>query len=226
MKGIFVTGTDTGVGKTFISCIIAECLGKEGINVGVLKPVETGCKERKDFIVPSDGISLKKAAGVNDYLDLIVPYRFRAPLAPFMAAQLEGKKIDIRRIKRSFLNLSKKHSFIIIEGAGGLLVPITKSYTYLNLIKNIGIPVIVVAANKLGVINHTLLTLNCLKENKINTLCVILNNTQNQKDIAQKTNLSVLQRLLTGIKIIELPFNPDEKSKKKIVKFLKSCKLI
>lgn len=226
MFRLFVTGTDTGVGKTFISCIIAEGLRKEGIDVGVMKPLETGCKKRNNFLVPSDGISLKKASGVDDPLDLIVPYKFSAPLAPFVAAELENKKISILKIKKSCLKTAKKHDVIIIEGAGGLLVPITKSYSYLNLIKNLGAQVIIVAANKLGVINHLMLTLNCLKVNRITPLCVILNNIEQQKNIAQRTNLVALQKLCRNVPLIELSYNAGEKIQRKIITLLKSRNLI
>jgi dethiobiotin synthetase len=226
MKGIFVTGTDTGVGKTFISCIIAKALKKEGVNVGVMKPIETGCKKRKDFLLPSDGISLKKSADVKDPLDLIVPYRFRAPLAPFMAAELEGKKINILKIKKSCIKISANHDFIIIEGAGGLLVPITKSYTYMDLTKDLNLPVIIVAANKLGVINHLMLTLTCLKQNGITPLCVILNNIEHKKNLAQKTNLSALQKLLKNLSILEFSYNAAEKFEKQIIGILCSRNLI
>ncbi len=226
MKGIFVTGTDTGVGKTFVSCIIAEGLRGEGIDVGVIKPVETGCRRRKDSLVPSDGSMLKRASGSRDHLDLIVPYRFRAPLAPFMAAELEKRRISVSKIKRSCIKIAEKHDFIIIEGAGGLLVPVTKSYTFLNLIKDLEIPVIIVALNKLGVINHLSLTLNCLEQNRIAPICIILNNTEPGRDIAQRTNLLALQKILKNTPLIEVPYNGKKIFQKKIITFLKDRNLI
>jgi len=226
MNGIFVTGTDTGVGKTFISCAIAKGLRKKGIDTGVMKPIETGCKKRNNSLVPADGISLKKSAGVDDPLDLIVPYRFSAPLAPFIAAELENKRINILKIKNSYIKITKRHDFIIIEGAGGVLVPITKSYTYLNLIKDICIPVVIVAANKLGVINHLMLTVHSLKQNRITPYCVILNNIEHKKNIAQRTNLYALKNLLKNIPILDVPFNPGEKLQEKIVELLNGCNLI
>ncbi len=226
MNGIFVTGTDTGVGKTFVSCIIAEGLRQEGIDVGVIKPVETGCRGRKNSLVPSDGTLLKRASSADDPLELIVPYRFRAPLAPFMAAELEKRKISISKIKRSCIKIGKKHDLTIIEGAGGLLVPITKSYSFLNLAKELKVPVIIVALNKLGVINHLFLTLNCLKQNRITPLCVILNNASRRRNIAQRTNLIALQKILKNVLLIELPYNGEKNFQKKFITFLKGRNLI
>lgn len=220
MNRIFVTGTDTGVGKTFVSCLIAKTLREAKIDVGVIKPIETGCKEKNGVLVPSDGLALKNASESNAPIEKIVPYRFRTPLSPFMSSVLERKKISISKIKKTCSEIFKRHSLTIIEGAGGLLVPITKNYTYLNLIKDLKLDVIVVAQNKLGVINQLMLTLFCLRQNGIKPVLVILNNLSYKKGLAEKTNMRVLQRLIPGIPILELNYNKGEKLKKGLLKFL------
>ncbi len=208
MKGIFITGTDTGVGKTFISCVIARNLRKKGINVGVMKPVETGCKRKGDSLFPEDGIMLKDASNVKDSINSIVPYRFRYPLSPFMAAYLENRRISIDKIKNIYFKIFKKYDLILVEGAGGLLVPVTKEFTYLDLIKDLKLSVIIVASNRLGVINHVLLTVLLLEYNNITPLCIILNNLSSKKDIAQKTNLIALKKIIKKIPILNFPYRP------------------
>lgn len=209
MKGIFITGTDTGVGKTFISCIIAKSLRKKGINVGVMKPVETGCKRKGDYLIAQDGKKLKTASGSKDSIDLIVPYRFRYPLSPLMAAHLENKRIRIDKIKNIYFKISKNYDLTLVEGAGGLLVPITRSFTYLDLIKELNLSVMIIASNRLGVINHLLLTVQLLGYNRLIPLCIILNNLSPQKDIAQKTNFLAFKKIIKKIPILNFPYRPQ-----------------
>ncbi|MEN6615011.1 MAG: dethiobiotin synthase, partial [Syntrophorhabdus sp.] len=124
MAGIFVTGTDTGIGKTVLSCSMAAYLSlKQGYDVGVMKPVESGI-ETKDQRLASDAFALKEASGSTDDIDLINPYIFKAPLAPQMAATLENVTIDIARLTRIYQQLTSRHDVMVIEGAGGVLVPI------------------------------------------------------------------------------------------------------
>ncbi len=208
MKGIFITGTDTGVGKTFISCVIVRSLKKKGINVGVMKPVETGCKRKGDSLFPEDGILLKNASNVKDSIDLIVPYRFRYHLSPFMAAYLENRRISIDKIKNIYFKIFKKYDLILVEGAGGLMVPVTKDFTYLDLIKDLKLSVIIVASNRLGVINHVFLNVLLLRYNNTIPLCIILNNLSPKKDIAQKTNLIALKKIIKKIPILDFPYRP------------------
>lgn len=205
-KGIFVTGTDTGVGKTYISCLIAKELKKHNIDTGVMKPVETGCAKRGGILVPSDGLLLKSSASTIDPLELIVPYRFRAPLAPLVAGKIERKKIELKKIFDSLRILSKKHDFLLVEGAGGLLVPLTQSYTYLDFIIDTGLEVVLVAGNKLGVINHTMLTIECLKKHGINPVAIVLNNFSPKNTPAKKTNFSALKSLIGSIPLFNVTY--------------------
>ncbi len=210
-NGIFITGTDTGVGKTFISCKILKCLKERGFNVGVMKPIETGCKKRGNKLFPQDATMLKMASGVKETIDSIVPYRFRYPLSPLMAAELERRRISINRIKKLYFKISKKYDLTILEGAGGLLVPIKNNFTYLDLIKNLNLSVIIIAPNRLGVINHVLLSISILKYNRITPLCIILNNLTPRKDIAKNTNLWALKKIIKGIRIYSFPYQSGQK---------------
>ncbi len=195
-KGIFITGTDTGVGKTYIAKGLASGLRDRDINVGVMKPAETGCRHRAGRLVPADAVRLMKAAGCNDSLALINPYRFREPLAPSVAAERAGKKIDPRIIIRSFKTLCKRHEFMIVEGAGGIMVPLSPRYTYQDLAYTLRLPVVIVARPGLGTINHTLLTVSALRVRDISIAGIIINYAADEKaGLAEKTSFSVIAKL-------------------------------
>lgn len=200
--GIFITGTDTGVGKTYIAEKIASALTIKGVDVGVMKPAETGCRVRSGKLMPADTLRLKAAAHCDDSLDLLNPYRFRKPLAPFVAARLEGKKINPPKIINVFQTLAQKHEFMIVEGAGGIMVPLTRCYTFCDLAFEIGLPVVIVARPGLGTINHTLLTISALRESGIPIAGVIINYAEAQRNsAAEMTNPGVISAL-SGVKIL------------------------
>jgi dethiobiotin synthetase len=196
VKGIFVTGTDTGVGKTYVASGIAASLRSQGVNVGVMKPAETGCRKRSGDLIPADAIRLARSAGAHDPLALINPYRFHNPLAPVVAAELEGKKIQARRIMNAYRTLIRKHDFMIIEGAGGIMVPLSRNYLYLDLAQAIELPVVVVARPGLGTINHTLLTVAALKERGISIAGVVINYSDKRRPgLAEKTSPRVIEKI-------------------------------
>ncbi len=201
-KGIFITGTDTGVGKTYVAAGIAAALRSAGVDVGVMKPAETGCRTRNGRLVPSDAVRLTNAAGVRDSLSLINPYRFREPLAPAVAAGLEGRKINPGRILDAFHKLCRKHEFMIVEGAGGIMVPLSERYLYLDLAKALGLPVVVVARPGLGTINHTLLTVSALEKRGLTIAGIIINYSRKYRcGAAEKTSPAVIGKI-TGAPIL------------------------
>jgi dethiobiotin synthetase len=196
VKGIFITGTDTGVGKTYVGSGIAASLRAKGVNVGVMKPAETGCRMRAGNLIPADAIRLARAAGAHDPLTLINPYRFRKPLAPFVAAKLEGKKIQASRIMNAYRALVRRHDFMIIEGAGGIMAPLSRNYLNLDLARAIGLPVVVVARPGLGTINHTLLTLAALKERGISIAGVVINHSDMRRQgPAERTSPEEIEKI-------------------------------
>lgn len=202
IKGIFITGTDTGVGKTFVGARLAAALREQGIDVGVMKPAETGCLLRKGVLVPRDALKLIKAGGVVDPLDRVNPYRFRAPLAPAIAAEREGKKIDIKRIVSAFHTLVRKHDYMIVEGAGGIMVPLTMSHHYLDLARVLNLPVLVVARPGLGTINHTLLTIMALRSCRLRIAGIVINHRSKKRSgLAERTGPPAIERL-SGVPII------------------------
>jgi len=200
-RGIFVTGTDTGVGKTYIATGIAAELCRRGINIGVMKPAETGCRSQGKSLVPRDSLRLIKAAGVRDSLSLVNPYRFRKPLAPFMAAGLERKTINLDRIVHAYQTLSRRHDFIIVEGAGGIMVPLSGNSTYRELVEMLNIPVLIVARPGLGTINHTLLTILALRERNISVSGIVINYADKQRlGLTEKLSPGAIEQI-SGVKI-------------------------
>ena len=187
-KGIFITGTDTGVGKTFFACGLAALLSESGYKVGVMKPAETGCDEGEGKLVPQDAVALKEASGCALPLEQICPYQFREPLAPSVAAEREGVRIDIDRLIERYSEISAAHDITIVEGAGGLMVPLLPSYTYADFASVLKLPLIVVAANKLGVINHLLLTLEHASCKGLRVIGYVLNQVESQPSLAAVTS--------------------------------------
>ncbi|HYA87471.1 MAG TPA: dethiobiotin synthase [Nitrospirota bacterium] len=209
-KGIFITGTDTGVGKTYIAERLVSGLRRKGMNVGVMKPAETGCGNRAGRLIPSDALRLKKAAATDDSLALINPYRFREPLAPFVAAQRAGKKIDPRVITRSFNTLCRKHEFVVVEGAGGIMVPLTRHFTYRELAYTMRLPVVIVARPGLGTINHTLLTVSALRLQDIPVAGIIINYAiERRVGLAEETSPSIIAEM-SDLPILGTVFHGEE----------------
>jgi dethiobiotin synthetase len=183
-KGIFVTGTDTGVGKTVIACGIARLLQAAGVKVGVMKPVATG--DRKD------ALSLQKAARLDEALDVINPQFFKQPLAPTVSAALERREVDVEAIYKAYWFLQKRYDVVIVEGIGGIRVPLGESTYVVDLMQALRLPALVVSRNALGTLNHTLLTLDGLEKERVPVMGVILNGGRGS-GLVQKTNPEELQ---------------------------------
>jgi len=195
-KGIFITGTDTGVGKTFVSVGLLKALKETGLNVCPMKPVETGCKINKGALVPEDTLKLVKAAQVNEPLDLINPYRFRQSLAPAVAAELEDTIIRREIIFFACRKLLNKYDVTIVEGAGGVMVPVNGKYLFIDFIRDLNLPVLIVAKAGLGTLNHTLLTLEAAKNRGIDVMGVIINcSSKIKNDVSVQTNPGMIEKL-------------------------------
>jgi dethiobiotin synthetase len=171
--GCFVTGTDTGVGKTVVAAALACRLRQGGEEVGIMKPIETGVSA--GLSIPSDAERLRTAIESRDPLDLINPYRFSAPLAPLAAARLAGTVIRLDRLKASFNVLAARSSFMVIEGIGGVTVPISPRLDVRDLIILFGLPAVIVGRATLGGVNHALLTVEALRRRKVPMLGIVLN---------------------------------------------------
>jgi dethiobiotin synthetase len=182
-RGVFVTGTDTGVGKTLVAAALARHLQSSGLDVGVMKPVETGVTDPDR--PGSDAALLQWAADCSDDPELIAAYRLRAPLAPALAAEEESVRIDLAHIVETARSLSKRHDYTIIEGAGGLMVPLAGGLLVADLVLHLGLPLLVVCRPGLGTINHTLLTVHAARTMGIPLAGFIINGMPQQPDAAE-----------------------------------------
>jgi dethiobiotin synthetase len=194
--GLFITGTDTGVGKTFITCGIARLLHQWGAKVAVMKPIATGNRRDAELLI--------KAFSFGEAMEIVNPQFFRAPLAPRVAASLERRVVDLDAIYRAFWYLHKKYEVLIVEGIGGVKVPIGESTYVTDLIQALRLPALVVARAGLGTLNHTLLTLESLERAKVPVAGVLLNGGM-RKTPAEKTNLEALQECTVMDILGELP---------------------
>jgi dethiobiotin synthetase len=213
-EGFFITGTDTGVGKTVVSAVIIRALSMSGIKAGVMKPVETGCIQRDGGLIPADALFLREAAEIDDPIDLISPVRYVNPVAPMVAEKLENRKVDLDRILNAYKTLSRKYGFMVIEGIGGLMVPVTrrqfmdKSVPYFvsDLIKALNLQVIIAARPSLGTVNHTLLTVHHALGEGLKIAGIVLNNHDRPGDtVSERTNPAVLSELCGAPVIGPLP---------------------
>ena len=207
--GIFITGTDTGVGKTLVACGLAALLRESGYKVGVMKPAETGCEERDGKLFPQDAFYLKEASGCAEPLEKICPYRLKEPLSPSVAAERSGVKIDISLLEKIYGEISSAHDITLVEGAGGLLVPILPSFTYADLAKLLKLPLLVVAANRLGAINHLLLTLEHASCLGLRVLGYVFNRLTSEPSLAADTNQEALLSLTAVPCLGEIPYIED-----------------
>jgi len=174
-KGVFITGTDTGVGKTFITAAIARFLHDRGMSVGVMKPVTSGCVMVGGKLVSEDAELLKRASSCTAPDADIAPYLLKAPLAPSIAAAQEGVQIRFDTILQAYRRLEAGHDFVLVEGAGGLLAPLTEKQFIADLCLSLQLPLLVVARPNLGTVNHTLLTCFCAKKLGIEVAGIIIN---------------------------------------------------
>ena len=184
----FVTGTDTGVGKTYVTALLIRALRKAGHDTVGMKPI--CCGER------SDAEALHAAADGELDIDDVNPVWFRFPGAPYTASIVENRMPDLDQIRERFLRIRAGRQSLIVEGVGGWLVPITRDYSVADMAAEMGLPVVVVAANRLGVLNHTLLTVQAIEARGMTCSGVILNNLVAEPDAAASTNRSILEHLL------------------------------
>lgn len=199
-KGIFVLGTDTEIGKTVITGLLAGVLRKRGIRAGVMKPVASGAIHTPDGLISEDAIFLKEAAGVDDDLRKINPYCLKNPMAPGMAARIEKTDVNFSVIAEAYRYLRHRYDLTLVEGAGGLIVPLTPSFlTNIDEIRMLSLPVVLVGRATLGTINHICLTVRALQQEGIEILGIILNGYR-EMGVVEETNPQVIEEI-TGQKI-------------------------
>ncbi|MGI0047785.1 MAG: dethiobiotin synthase [Nitrosotalea sp.] len=208
MKSYFITGTDTGVGKTAITAAIAASLRKRGIDVGVMKPIASGVAQRTGF-KSSDAALLHESAAVNDSEYTINPIFLSLPASPYDASKTLNMKIDMNVVSEQFENLLKIHQMLLVEGIGGIMTPIMKDFFVADMIKQMKLEAIVVTRSTLGTLNHTIMTLEMCKKYKIPVKGVIINYFDEKGGVAEKNAPSTLYEI-TEIPILGIiPFVKD-----------------
>ena len=196
-----VTGTDTGVGKTFVTCGLLRFSRSIGIDSVGMKPICTGDH--------NDVRQLLEACGSCEPEHLINPVWYRTPVAPYSASIIEDRLIDLGSIRDAFEHLASRHSSVLVEGAGGIAVPILAHYDFRDLARDLGLNVIIVAANRLGVLNHARLTVEAIRAAGLKTSLIAMNSLQAESDISQATNLSVLESLV-DVPVLGIEHNQDQ----------------
>lgn len=174
-QGIFITGTDTEVGKTWVGSNLCAYLYQNGVPVTPRKPVESGCEKSNNGILqPADANAYFKACQQTTSMDMICPYRYEAAIAPDQAAQLTGETLKLKMLADACAT-KQADQFLLVEGAGGFYSPIASDGLNADLAESLGLPVLLVAANRLGAINHTLLTAQAIQQRGLNLIAVVLN---------------------------------------------------
>ena len=205
-RGLFIVGTDTEVGKTFVASLILKALRRDNHSVGVYKPVASGCIKEEGAVVSTDATTLWEAAGCPQKLSDVTPQCFLAPLAPPTAARQEGRQVDAELL-RTGLEAWAEAPMVIVEGVGGILSPISDDDLVLDLIVDFGYPIVVVVPNCLGSINQTLLTLLAAEQSFLSVAGMIINHPQantdesslsNVEEIRKRTNVPVLAQIGYG----------------------------
>jgi len=196
VRAVFITGTDTAVGKTVVTGCLARYLSEKGYNVITQKWIQTGCNT---FSCSDIALHLKimglTAAAIKKELPYVLPYVFKHASSPHLAGKIENKKIDPDKIIKSFKALCGRFDFVIVEGVGGALVPFTDKRLVIDIVKELDLPVVIVTGNKLGAVNHTLLTIEALRARKIRILGLVFNNVRKEDRRILKDNPRVIGAL-------------------------------
>ncbi len=196
MRAVFITATDTGVGKTFISYNLVYALKERGIRVGYLKPVETGVED-----LPEDGSLLASLTGQP--LEEVVPVTYKLPVAPYAGLLEEGRDFSLEKLKEHYLRLLERYEFLVVEGAGGIAVPVKKGYNYADLAREWNLKTLLVARAGLGTINHTFLSVYYMRSRNIEPIAIIMNGFEG-KDVSERTNPQIVEEL-TNLKVVKVP---------------------
>jgi dethiobiotin synthetase len=207
MRGLFITGTSTGVGKTAVAAGLAWALRKRKVNVGVMKPFATANRAFSKKYRSQDTAMLARAAGVDDPDSDLNPFFYSLAASPLVASQLKREPpASIEKALQALQALAKKHDFMIVEGIGGIMVPLTENESVADFAKRAGLPVVIVSTSMLGTLNHTLLTVMACKEFGINVRGITVNKMPKKPSIVEQKAPEVIERL-TGIKVLgTVPF--------------------
>ncbi len=214
MQNFIVTGTDTDAGKTYVSCLIIKSLREQGIDIVGFKPVACGSRE--------DPRLLRSASGLESLtLERINPVYLKNATSPCVAAQLENTELDFAAIRQGYDRLASEHDCVLVEGVGGWEVPMAPGVNFSDYAAELALPVLVVVNNKLGVLNHAVLTINAIKARGLRCAGIIFNNVQEEWDTASITNRAMLEAMVDVPVIEELIHGQDYLDANAILEALK-----
>ena len=205
MSGLLVTGTDTGVGKTFVTAGIARALKDDGLDVGVMKPAET---DHDHGPWPADAQTLATAARVTDPAEIVVPYVFGPPVAPLVAARMANRAIEVERIFDAFERIAARHDTVLVEGAGGLAVPLAefgerdRLFDYADLARRLDLSILIVARAHLGTLNHTALTIEYARQRGVPVVGVVVNGLDHALEDASAPDNPALIEEMGGVPVL------------------------
>lgn len=211
MSGIFITGTNTGVGKTVICGHLASYLRETGSDVVTQKWVQTGCsKQAEDLLVHDQLTGNTGSSPARDERDVRAPYIFTLPASPHLAAAEAGTRINPDTIRDAYMTLEKQHELVLVEGAGGLIVPLTENVVMGDMAAQLGLPALIVVDNTLGCINHSLLTIEALRQRDMPIIGLIFNTTtRTGNPTVQEDNPRIISQI-AGVPVLgKLPFLDD-----------------
>lgn len=214
MRGLFITGNDTGAGKTYVSCQLIAELRRRELSVIPRKPVESGCETHDGKLFPADASSLLTASQSSQTLEQVCPFRFTPAISPQLAARHAGKPLQLKQLLEACTRDTSETDFLVVEGAGGFYSPICEGKLNADLAQALGLPVVIVVDDRLGAVNQALLSIAAVKQRQLNIRCVILNQTSGQSHPALMDNLSELHSLVDDIPVISLTYqqslSPDQ----------------
>ncbi|MGJ9384998.1 dethiobiotin synthase [Salipaludibacillus sp. CF4.18] len=217
MKGVFVTGTDTNVGKTIIASGIAAVLREKEVDVGVFKPFLSGISRDHP---ESDTSLLKEMSQTPLSTEDITPFEFKEPLAPLVAGKLMGKLVNMTEVVRHWETIRVKHDFFIVEGAGGIAVPLGENFLVSDLIKVLQLPIIIVTRANLGTINHTFLTVKYAKSIGLSIAGIVINGVSEKADLSERTSPEIIEKLC-GVPILGVTPKLTDLTKESIQQMVK-----
>ena len=207
-RGIFITGTDTEVGKTHVSCVLLEMLKRQGVVTAAMKPVASGAEKINGQYVNDDALRLQQAATAELSYKQINPYVFPDAVAPHIAASQAGCEIDVEVIVSSFRDLAELSEFVLVEGVGGWLVPLNSKQTIADLAKELELPVLLVVGMRLGCINHALLTANSIEQSGAKLYGWIANKLQGDYACVSE-NIETIKRYLDAPLLATLEYDRE-----------------
>ena len=211
-KGIFITGTDTGIGKTTVALGLMAALKEKGFTVAAMKPVSAGCVNTEDGLRNEDAVRLMQQSSIDVPYEVVNPYAFEPPVAPHIAAEETGVSIDIGLIKKRYEEIAQRADVIVVEGAGGWLVPINENETMADVARTLSLDVLTVVGIRLGCLNHALLTVNSIETNRCHHLGWVANlftedmqySAENIQSLCERIKAPMLDKIEYGLDTINL----------------------